>query len=80
MPIAIVRNMSNHPNAADVCSGGSKAYAANIRVKTQSSTSCSFCWFVISIYPDLAGMSSSDEVTFRKHLIKSHGLKEPTLP
>ena len=71
-----VRNMSDGQNPADEGNGGRKAYSVNIQVKAQSSTSCSFCWFVVTLYPTLKGMTDRDQSTFRAHLQKTHGLKE----
>jgi hypothetical protein len=33
---------------------------------------CSFCWFILDLYPDLRGISESDVLTFRKHLEQKH--------
>ncbi len=63
--------MTHGQNAAD---NGAKTYAVNIHAKAQSSTSCSFCWFVVTLYPALKGMPDRDHVTFKTHLEKSHGL------
>jgi hypothetical protein len=68
-------DMSIGQNAADERKGGKKAFAANVQVKAQSSTSCSFCWFVMTIYPTLNGMIDRDSDTFRLHLEKAHGLR-----
>jgi hypothetical protein len=68
-------NMSTGQNAADERKGGRKLFAANVQVKAQSSTSCSFCWFVMTIYPTLNGMIDRDSDTFRLHLEKAHGLR-----
>jgi hypothetical protein len=67
--------MSIGQNAADERKGGRKLFAANVQVKAQSSTSCSFCWFVMTIYPTLNGMIDRDSDTFRLHLEKAHGLR-----
>jgi hypothetical protein len=56
--------------------GGRKAYSVNIQVKAQSSASCSFCWFVLTIYPTLAGMTERDSTTFKSHLKQAHALKD----
>jgi len=40
---------------------------------------CSFCWFVLSTYPTLKGMSENDKTKFRIHLELEHGLK-PEIP
>ena len=61
-----------------VTSGGNKerkAYSAKVQARAQSSSSCSFCWFVLTIYPTLKGMTARDAATFREHLRKAHGLK-----
>ncbi len=60
--------------------GGRKAYSASIRVTVPSSTSCSFCWFVLKLYPTLKGMTDRDTTTFRAHLQKVHGLKNEIEP
>jgi hypothetical protein len=67
--------MSIGQNAADESKGGRKLFAANVQVRAQSSTSCSFCWFVMTIYPTLNGMIERDSDTFRLHLEKAHGLR-----
>ena len=53
---------------------GRKVYSATTQAKTYSSTSCSFCWFFLTIYPTLQQMSPKDEALFTEHLKKSHGL------
>ena len=72
--------MSDAQNAADAGIGDRKAYSASIRVKVPSSGSCSFCWFVLTIYPTLKDMTPRDGATFREHLRKAHGLKREILP
>ncbi len=74
--IVAVRNMSDGQNAADQGIGGKKAYSVNVQVKAQSSTSCSFCWFVLTLYPTLKGMTERDTTTFQAHLKQVHGLKD----
>jgi hypothetical protein len=66
--------MSIGQNAADGHNGGRKAFTANIQVKAHSSTSCTFCWFIMTIYPTLSGMTENDSTTYKMHLEKSHGL------
>ena len=66
--------MSIGQNASDERKGGKKLFAANIQVKAHSSTSCTFCWFIMTIYPSLSGMTDKDGATFKTHLEKSHGL------
>jgi hypothetical protein len=67
--------MSNDRIAADNGTSGRKAYSVNVHAKAQSNTSCSFCWFVLGVYPTLAGMTEGDTSTFQAHLEKVHGLK-----
>jgi len=67
-------------NAADESKGGRKLFAANIQVKAHSSTSCTFCWFIMAIYPTLSGMTDKDGATFKTHLEKSHGLTADIQP
>jgi len=55
---------------------GSKTYSVNVQAKAHSNTSCSFCWFVMTLYPTLAGMTERDSATFRAHLKQKHGLGE----
>ena len=80
MLIADVRNMNDVQDAADQGIGGRKTYSASIRVKVPSSTSCSFCWFVLKLYPTLRGMTERDAATFKAHLQKAHGLKNEIEP
>jgi hypothetical protein len=63
-------------------SGGKQnrsAYSANLQTKGHSGTSCSFCWFVMSTYPTLKGMTPTDGVAFSVHLKKTHGLRPEIL-
>ena len=53
-----------------------KAQSVGDQAKAQSGTSCSFCWFVLAVYPSLKGMTEKDITTFREHLKKAHGLRE----
>ena len=69
-----VRNMSQGQTPTDDGKGGRKAYAVNVQLKAQSSTSCSFCWFVMTLYPTMKGMTEKDTSTYRLHLEKIHGL------
>jgi len=57
-----------------------KVYSVKVEAKAQSSTSCAFCWFVLTIYPSLKGMTPRDEATFAEHLRKAHGLKRDIIP
>ena len=72
--------MSDGQNPANGIDGGRKAYAVNIHAKAQSSSSCSFCWFVMALYPTLKGMTDKDSITFKSHLEKSHGLTDEIKP
>jgi hypothetical protein len=53
-----------------------KARSAKVQIKAHANTSCSFCWFVLTIYPTLKGMTPRDDTTFREHLKSAHGLKQ----
>ena len=64
--------MSDGQNPAT--GGGKKTYSVNIQVKAPSSTSCSFCWFMLATYPTLKGMTDRDSSTYKTHLQKDHGL------
>jgi len=68
--------MTNGQNAAGDGLGGRKAYSVNIHVKAQSSTSCSFCYFVLTLYPTLKGLTDRDTATFKSHLQQAHGLMD----
>jgi len=68
--------MTHGQNAVDDGPGGRKAYSVHIQAKAQSSTSCSFCYFVLTLYPTLKGMTDRDTATFKSHLEQAHGLKE----
>jgi hypothetical protein len=72
--------MNNGQNSAGEGFLGRKAYSASIQVKAQSSTSCAFCWFVLTLYPTLTGMTERDGATFRAHLEKEHGLRQEIQP
>ena len=66
--------MASGQIGADEGNNGRKAYTVNVHAKAQSTSSCSFCWFVVAVYPTLQGMTPRDESTYRSHLQKSHGL------
>jgi hypothetical protein len=68
--------MNNDRIATDESVVGRKAFSVNVHVKAQSNTSCSFCWFVMGLYPTLGGMTERDTTTFKVHLEKVHGLKD----
>jgi hypothetical protein len=75
-----VSEMDSGRNPADEGNGGRKAYSVNIQVKAQSSTSCAFCWFILTIYPTLKGMTERDSATFKAHLEQAHGLSNEIRP
>jgi hypothetical protein len=68
--------MTHAQSAADDGLGGRKTYSVNVQVKAQSSTSCSFCYFVLTLYPTLKGMTDRDIATFKSHLQTAHGLRD----
>jgi hypothetical protein len=72
--------MTNGQDAAGDGPGGREAYSVNVHVKAQSSTSCSFCYFVLTLYPTLKGMTDRDTTTFMSHLQQAHGLKDEIQP
>ena len=53
-----------------------RAYSEKVQSKADSIKSCSFCWFVLAVYPGLKGMTAKDTDTYREHLTKVHGLKQ----
>lgn len=57
-----------------------KAYSAKVQAKAHPNSSCSFCWFVLAIYPTLDGMTPRDTATFSQHLRKVHGLTYEITP
>jgi len=69
--------MSIFKHGADEAKRAKKGYySADVQVKAASRNSCSFCWFVMSIYPTLSGMIERDSETYKLHLQKAHGLRE----
>lgn len=76
MLIIDVNDMSNGPTTADEGEGARKAYSVSVQVKAQSNTSCSFCWFVLTLYPTLKEMTERDGATFKSHLRHAHGLRD----
>ena len=57
-----------------------KSYSTGVQDNAQSSDSCPFCCFVLTIYPTLKGLTPRDDEMFREHLTLSHGLREEILP
>jgi hypothetical protein len=72
--------MNDAPSAADRRTGSSEAYSESTRAKVPSGRSCSFCWFVLKLYPTLKGMTDRDTETFKAHLEKAHGLRKEIEP
>ena len=62
--------------------GGKDKEPSSVEVldRSRSGSGCSFCWFVIKVYPNLGRMSSRDAVLFTEHLKKAHGLRDEILP
>jgi hypothetical protein len=78
--VSDISDMTNGKTAAEEGGNAKKGYSVNVQVKAHSSTSCSFCWFVTSMYPALGGMTERDAETFRAHLQKAHGLRDEIRP
>jgi hypothetical protein len=72
--------MTTGKESADERGNGRKAYSVHVQGKAQSSTSCTFCWFVMTMYPTLKGMTERDGETFKAHLQKAHGLRDEIQP
>jgi len=71
--------MSSAPSGTKWDSTGRRQYAFNVQAKTPSTNCCSFCWFILTAYPSLDGMTPRDDATFKAHLLKSHGWQEDIL-
>ncbi len=72
--------MINGRTPADEGKGAGKAYSVHVHGKAQPSGGCSFCWFVLALYPTLRGLTERDSTTFRLHLQKVHGLRDEIQP
>jgi hypothetical protein len=70
----------NHAQGTADSGQGPKAFSLGVEAKLHSSTKCSFCWFVISIYPTLSGLTDRDSLTYRAHLQREHGLSDEIEP
>jgi len=57
-----------------------KAYSPKVQAKSDTSTNCSFCWFVLNVYPTLRGMAPLDDAMYREHLKGAHGLTQEIQP
>jgi hypothetical protein len=53
---------------------------AKVRTHAPSSEGCSFCAFVLTLYPDLTGMTTNDGTLYKQHLKNTHGLRDMILP
>ena len=51
-----------------------KSASAKVAAQVASGPDCTFCWFVLTLYPALTGMSDEDASTYKDHLKKAHGL------
>jgi hypothetical protein len=51
-----------------------KSASAKVAAQVESGHDCTFCWFVLTLYPALTGMSDEDASTYKDHLKKAHGL------
>ena len=67
-------------NSSTSGGGAEKKYSAKVQTKANASASCSFCSFVLTVYPNLKGMTPRDDATFKEHLKTAHGLKQDILP
>lgn len=52
-----------------------KRYSGDVELEAPSSVAtCSFCRFVLTLYPDLKRLKEKDAVVFKAHLDQVHGL------
>jgi hypothetical protein len=68
--------MTDAQNAEKRAAERKEAYSLTIHARTQSSSSCSFCGLVLTVYPRLEGMTGADATTYRLHLRRAHGLRD----
>jgi hypothetical protein len=57
-----------------------KPGTAKVAAQVESGPDCTLCWFVLTLYPALTGMSDDDASTYKDHLKKAHGLGKDILP
>jgi hypothetical protein len=57
-----------------------KPSSAKVAAQMASGFDCTFCWFVLTLYPALTGMNDGDAATYKDHLKKAHGLRKEILP
>jgi len=71
--------MNNGLSGIEEDGKGKKLSSVEVQDKSRSG-GCSFCWFVLKLYPDLERMTSRDSALFAEHLKKTHGLREGIQP
>ena len=59
---------------------GKKTHSAKVAAQVESGPDCTFCWFVLTLYPALTGMNDDDASTYKDHLRKAHGLAKDIQP
>ena len=57
-----------------------KPSSAKVAAEMESGTDCIFCWYVLTLYPALTGMTDEDAKTYREHLKQAHGLAKEIQP
>src|SRR6266550_4023915 len=57
-----------------------KSSSARVAAEMESGPDCSFCWFVLTLYPALTGMTDEDARTYKDHLKQAHGLGKEIQP
>lgn len=69
-----------NPESPGAENGARRMYPMKTRIEYQSKAACSFCCFVLTLYPTLKGMTPRDTTTFREHLVNAHGLRKEISP
>ena len=54
-----------------------KALVPSIPRRGPEGYACSFCDFVLCVYPTLDCMTDLDSTMYREHLKRAHGLRQP---
>jgi hypothetical protein len=57
-----------------------KSGSAKVAAQVESGFECTLCWFVLTLYPALTGMTDDDASTYKDHLKKAHGLGKEIQP
>jgi hypothetical protein len=57
-----------------------RADSAKVDAEVEKSSDCTFCWFVLTLYPALTGMSEKDAYSYKDHLKNEHGLGKDIQP